>query len=254
MIAAASFLFRNWTIRKKLYIGFASLMLVLAFNVVLTAYEISRLEIAKSKLLYLVYLDVMGIITGCLFIWIISQSVLRPMKRMIKQLESQTPVENLQYYCNDEIGQLARAVSYVKNNKRIPNEGKDEKKLLLEAILHASMERIFIFDHLGKLSSASQGFKIITGATQNTESVESIFNLNLKNAFDHLAKPSQDAPFYTQRILYKTKKGRKQAMDCSVCKVEGVGQDIYIGILKEINTSVRMKETLMKTLKPFLKK
>lgn len=254
MIAAASFLFRNWTIRKKLYIGFASLILVLTFNVFLTSYEISHLEIAKSKLLYLVYLDVLGIITGCLFIWIISQSVLRPMRRMIKQLESQNPAENLQYYCNDEIGQLARAVSIVKNTKRVANDGKDEKKLLLEAILQASMERIFIFDHLGKLTSASQGFKVVTGFAKEAENIESIFNLNLKNAFEHLAQPSQNSPFYIQRVLYRTKTGKKHRMDCSICKVEGMDQDIYIGILKEINPSVRMKETFIKTLRPFLKK
>lgn len=258
-IAAVSFLFRNWTIRKKLYIGFASLILVLAFNVVLTSYEISRLDVSQSKLMYLVYLDVLGIITGCLFIWIISQSVLRPMKRIIQQLESKNSLDSLQHYYNDEIGQLARAVSYVKKNKSTALKSEqDEKRMLLEAILHASMERIFIFDHLGRLTSASRGFKVVTGLNsqeKTSHEISDIFvNLNLKNAFEHLAQTHDDAPFYVQHVMCRKKDGKMQRIECSICKVEGVGQDMYIGIVKELNRTVRMKETLKRTLAPFRKK
>ncbi len=256
-IAASSFLFRNWTIRKKLYIGFASLILVLTLNVILTSYEISRLNVSQSKLSYLVYLDLMGIVTGCLFIWIISQSVLRPMRRIIKQLEDQNSLESLQYYCNDEIGQLARAVSYMKKKSKHTEGPSDEKKLLLDAILHASMEGIFIIDHRGNLTSASRGFKNITGLSKSsseTQIVNIIKNLNFKSAIEQLSQVDQDSPFYTQRVLFKTLKGKDQTLECSICKVEGSDQETYIGIVKEITRRARMRETFRKTFNPFLKK
>lgn len=256
-IAASSFLFRNWTIRKKLYIGFASLILVLTLNVILTSYEISRLNVSQSKLSYLVYLDIMGIVTGCLFIWIISQSVLRPMRRIIKQLEEQDSLESLQHYCNDEIGQLARAVSYMKKKSRRTEGPADEKKLLLDAILHASMEGIFIIDQGGRLTSSSRGFKNITGIAKSSKEiqiVDVIKNLNLSNAVDQLSKMDQDSPFYTQRLIFKTLKGKEQTLECSICKVEGSDQETYIGIVKEITRRTRMRETFRKTFNPFLKK
>ncbi len=257
-IAASSFLFRNWTIRKKLYIGFASLILVLALNVVLTSYEISRLEIPLSKLSYLVYLDIMGVVTGCLFIWIISQSVLRPMRRIIKQLENQDSSESLQHYCNDEIGQLARAVSYMKNKSKSTQGPSDEKKLLLDAILHASMEGIFIINQEGKLTSSSKGFKNITGLVSSPEKnhqiADIIFNLNLTHAFTHLSKNDQETPFYVQRVFSKTKSGRDQILECSICRVEGSDHEMYIGIIKKITRRTRIKERLNKTFNPFSKK
>lgn len=258
-IAASSFLFRNWTVRKKLHIGFTSLIFVLALNVILTSYEISRLQEASPKLSYLVYLNIIGIISGCLFIWIITQTVLRPMKRIIHQLENRTSSESLKLYSNDEIGQLARAVNYMKKNNAPKGIALDEKNLLLETILSHSIESIFVFNGDGRVSTYSKGFKSITrynNPEKETKNVSEIFtNFDLEKAFSHLATHIEDAPFYNQRVFLKTKKGKRHMVDCSICCVKSEEQKIYIGILKELDASVKIKEGISKAFKPnFFKK
>lgn len=256
LIAASSFLFRNWSVRKKLHFGFASLILVLAFNVILTSYEISRLKETGTNLSYLVYLDLIGIVTGCLFIWIISQSVLRPMKRIIHQLENKASLESLRLYSNDEIGQLARAVSSMKKRSLLKEKPSDEKNLLLETILSHSIESIFIFNEEGVLTTFSKGFRSITRYNRKNdphENISDIFlNLDLKAAFNFLSSNSQNAPFYKQRVALKTKKGKNYPLDCSICRVSGNNNQIYIGILKELQTSVKIKEKLSSTLQLFM--
>lgn len=256
-IAASSLIFRNWTIRKKFYIGFLSLILVLTSNVVLTTYEITALNGAQSKLPYLVYLDVVGIITGCLFIWIISQSVLRPMRRIINHLENKKSFEEFHAYNNDEIGQLAKAISLMKKNV-LPTDQLDEKKMLMDAVLQLSLESIFIFNQEGSLTSFSKGFKNIT--TYLDEEIKKmhvsqiISNLDLKQVFDELSKDDVNAPFCMQRVILKSKKGKECAYNCSICKVQGIDHAVYIGILREIQTSALIKEKFQKAFSSFSKK
>lgn len=254
-LAASSFLFRNWTVRKKLHIGFLSLILVLTLNVIITSYEISRLKEAGTKLSYLVYLDIMGIVTGCLFIWIISQSVLRPMKRIINHLENKVSIESLKLYSNDELGQLARAVNYMKKNSVQSEPSLDEKDLLLKTILSHSIESIFIFDEKGGLTNYSKGFKTIARVQQDQGHLKDVFeNLELEKVFSHLSNEKIEDPFYQQRVFVRSKKGKNYMLNCSICKVSGQSHEMYIGILKEVDRSVKIKEGFSKAFRPLIVK
>lgn len=253
-LAASSFLFRNWTVRKKLHIGFLSLILVLTLNVIVTTYEISRLKEAGTKLSYLVYLDIMGIVTGCLFIWIISQSVLRPIKRIIHQLENRASLESLRLYSNDELGQLARAVNYMKKSSFQSKPSLDEKDLLLETILSHSIESIFIFNEEGGFTNYSKGFKTIAKVQQDQKGhLKDVFvNLELEKVFSHLSNEKVKDPFYQQRVFIRTKRGKDYMLNCSICKVSGQSHEMYIGILKEVDRRVKIKESFSRAFKPLI--
>lgn len=237
-VAASSLIFRNWSIRKKLHIGFTSLIGVLALNVILTSYEISRLKEYQLKLSYLVYLDLIGVVTGCLFIWIVSQSVLRPIKKIIHQLETQSTLENLQLYSNDEIGQLARAVSSIKRSNSLFDEDKSAKNVLLETILSHSTEGIFIFDQRGALTNYSRGFESMTGYShleKNNSLVSStLLGLELEKVFSHLEQEESDNLFYEQKVNCKNEKSQINSLNCTVYKVKGFDEVLFIGVLKQL--------------------
>ncbi len=255
-LAASSLLFRNWTVRKKLYFGFAVLIMILAINVIVTSYEISRLREYDPKLSYLVYFNMVGVVSGCLFFWVITQSVLRPMKRIIHQIETQSSLESLRLHSNDEIGQLARAVNFMKKNKSSIDGSLDEKKLLLDAILSHSVESIFIFDQSGKLSGCSKGFEDIMEFDQLTSDKQVIShffqNLDLEMAIKHLSQSDKEAPFYEQRVSWDLDQNKNKSAHCSICQVKSKDHEMYIGIIKEVQTSGRVKRLFSKVFKAHL--
>ncbi|MCH9634034.1 MAG: hypothetical protein S4CHLAM7_07720 [Chlamydiae bacterium] len=244
--------FRKWSIQKKLHVSLLSLVVILGLNAVLTSIEIRRLKEAHQNLSYLIYLDLLGILAGCLFIWIISKSVIRPMKKMIKQIESKMDVEAVNLYGTDEIGELARAVNMMKKTHSHTGEMLEEKKQLIEAILNHSVDTIFMFNLRGDILSHSQSFRNTFGYQEEDEKGDLSLilpHIELEDVSKQFKGQSPRLEFYTKEFVAKkvhTKKNFK--IQCSICPISGQKEDLYVGIIRNLQKRKRIKHFLKKCL------
>lgn len=232
--AAAPLLFKKWTIRKKLHMSFLSLILILGLNALLTSYEIARLKEHHLNLSYLVYLDVLGVVSGVLFIWIISSSVVRPMKKIIERLESKDELEPAAIYGSDELGKLARAISFMKKDQSSLDGTLDMKNRMIEVILDHAIDGIFIFDSDGRIVSYSQSFKTISGYDDeeiHSKMVDEIIpEINLSE-IDQVLDTDKNQ-FYKKDKSILQKSGKSSLIECSICPIKSEGQNLYIGIIR----------------------
>ncbi len=227
-----------------------SLIFILGLNAVLTSFEVGRLNEHGIHLSYLIYLDLLGIFAGCLFIWIISKSVIRPMRRMVNQIETKTFIENFNTYGSDEIGELARAVSFMKKNHSSTGGVLEEKNKLIEAILDHSFESIFIFNSKGEILSYSRSFKERFGFSE--EDLEKgdldliIPNVELQKIAERFSGEVPLKYFYTKELLAQKQNRKNLKIECSICPIFSQNENSYVGIIRNLQKANRFKSFIRK--------
>lgn len=244
------FLLRRWSIKKKLHVSLLSLVCILGLNAVLTSFEVARLKEHGMNLSYLIYLDLLGIFVGCLFIWIISKSVIRPMRRMVKQIETKTFLDHFNTYGHDEIGELARAVSFMKKNHSSTGGVLEEKNKLIEAILDHSVESIFIFNAKGEISSYSRSFKERFGFSEedlDEAGLDLIIpNVELQKIAEQFSGEAPLKYFYTKELLAKKQNHKVFKIECSICPISNQNEECYVGIIRNLQKANRFKNFIRK--------
>jgi PAS domain S-box-containing protein len=238
LFAYIPLLVRGWSIKKKLNVSLLSLTVILFLNALFTLYEVKRLKEHDLNLSYLVYLDFIGTLSGALFIWVIAKSVIRPLKRMVDQIESQKFVDPLNTYSADEIGDLARAVSTMKRSHSSTGEVLEEKNQLIEAILDYSIESIFMFDAEGEIVSYSRSFKERFGY-QDEELNEVLLsqiipNIHLKEILKKFSGEAPQKYFYTKELVAQNKSKKSFLIECSICPIHRKGGSVYVGIIRSL--------------------
>lgn len=241
---------RRWSIQKKLNVSLLSLTVILGVNALFTVYEVNRLKEHDLNLSYLVYLDILGIFSGALFIWIIAQSVIRPMKRMVDQIEKKKFVDPLNAYGADEIGDLARAVSLMKRSHSSTGEVLEEKNQLIEAILDHSIESIFMFNSKGEILSYSHSFKERFGYHEDemdqAKLSQIIPSIQLQDILKRFSGDSPQKYFYTKELVAQNKSKKSFLIECSVCPVERKNGAVYVGIIRNLKKKNRINSFIKK--------
>lgn len=239
LAAGAPLAFRRWSIQKKLFISLLTLITILGINALLTSFELYRLKDLKLNLSYLIYINVLGILTGALFIWVLLKSVIRPMKKMVEEIETKSFIDPAKAYGLDEIGDLARAVSYMKRTHSVTGEVLEEKTRLIEAILNHAVDSIFIFNTKGEIVSTSRSFLETFGYSQ--EEVE-LVDLNLIIPSIHLQEVIQNFEgqqaqknFYVRELEAKKSNHKTFWVECSICPIEGKSEKIYVAVIRHLH-------------------
>lgn len=250
LFASAPFIFQKWSIQKKLHVSLLTLIGILGFNACLTAYEAYRLKELNLNLSYLIYLDLVGIFCGGLFIWVLSKSVIRRMKKMVEQIENRSFVEPQNTYSADEIGELARAVSFMKKNHCNTGEILEEKNLLIQAILDHSVDSIFLFNSEGLITSYSRSFQEKFG--YNDEEIEElnlsalIPSLQMHEVLGHFSEQTAMKKFYTRELFVCKNNQKKVPVKCSIFPIAKATSAVYVGIVRHSRKTERIKSFVTK--------
>lgn len=254
--SSAPFILRRWSIQKKLHVSLLTLIGILGFNALLTSYEVYRLKEHNLNLSYLIYLDFLGIIFGGLFIWVLSKSVIRRMKKMVEQIENRSFVEPLNTYSADEIGQLARAVSFMKKNHSNTGESLEEKNQLIEALLTHSNDSIILFNQEGVISSYSKSLQKKAGYPDEEMAQISLSELlpalKLHEVMSALSSQSHNEP-HTQELLLHKGSQKKIRVECTISPLSASHKPCYVALVREIKPREKIKSFVTKRLPSFKK-
>lgn len=247
------FMFRKWNIQRKLHVSLLTLIGILGFNAALTFYEVLRLKEYDLNISYLIFLDIVGISCGGLFIWILSKSVIRRMKKMVEQIENRNFVEPQTTYSADEIGELARAVSFMKKTHCTTGEILEEKNRLIQAILDHAVDSIFLFDAKGSITSYSRSFQEAFGYSENEmqdlEINSFIPSIHLGEILTAFSKNDPQKHFYTKNFLIEPKNQKKLQVECSIFPIASKHSDLYVGIIRKQKRAGHFKSFVNKYLK-----
>lgn len=244
------FVFRKWSIQKKLHVSLLTLIGILGFNALMTAYEITRLKEYDLKLSYLIYLDFIGILCGGLFIWMLTNSVIRRMRKMVDQIENRTFLEAQNIYSSDEIGELARAVSFMKKNHMSTGEVLEEKNRLIQAILDHSMDSIFLFNEKGQITSYSKTFKEIFKLEHKKDPTLHLSTLLPSISVEKIKESFKDKKlqkdYYTDEFFALNRLSETLKVKCSIFPIEMHKKVHFVGIIRSQKKTQRFKNFVFK--------
>lgn len=249
-LAAAPFLFRRWSIQKKLFVSLLTLIAILGFNALLTTYELHRLKEHKLNLSYLIYLDLLGILSGSIFIWVLLKSVIRPMKNMIKEIQVKESIDPVKTYSLDELGDLARAVSSMKRTHLNTGDVLEEKTQLIEAILDHAVDCIFIFNQKGEILTSSRSFLETFGYSkeqlEETDLSSIIPAMQLQEILENFSGQAPSRQFYVKRLNGIKSNQKTFYLECSICPVRSKKETSYVAIIRRLQRKTKLRDLFKK--------
>ncbi len=175
--ASAPLLFSRWSVRKKLYVAFLSLIGILLLNAFLIYHEIIISKKNSLKLSYLVGVNLVGVFSGALFVFLFLQGILRRLRKMTGKLEKRSFADHpLRSYGSDEIDKLASVIGSV--GKEHSSKGAELKKKedLLNLLAEKVEEAFFICDEEGHILFCTRSLRTLPGmAGRRMAVVQNIF-------------------------------------------------------------------------------